>query len=181
MGRLLGVIVIAIIIIGGAWYLLSSPSGTTSETATSTTETTATTTTTTTSINPQSQNITISYTDQGFSPKTASIPQGATVTFVNNSSEAMWVASNPHPVHTGYDGTSETTHCAAGYTGPAPFDECTQASQGGTFSFTFTKVGTWGYHNHADHSMTGSITVTAPVENGGINGTVNVTASTTVQ
>ena len=81
----------------------------------------------------------------------------------------MWVASNPHPTHTGYDSTSRDTHCAAGYTGPIPFDECAAISSG-SYSFTFTKTGSFGYHNHSDHAMIGTVVVTA---------TPAVTASTT--
>jgi plastocyanin len=70
----------------------------------------------------------------------------------------MWVASDPHPIHNGYDGTTVQQHCAAGYAGPAPFDEC---AAGTSFTFTFDKVGTWGYHDHLDHSVMGTITVVA--------------------
>jgi plastocyanin len=69
----------------------------------------------------------------------------------------MWVASDEHPTHTEYDGTSRTTHCAAGYTGPKPFDECVP---GTSYSFTFDKAGTYEYHDHLSASHTGKITVT---------------------
>lgn len=99
--------------------------------------------------------ITVTYTSSGFSPSKVTIKAGQIVTFVNQSNNRMWVASDPHPSHTAYDGTSKTQHCAAGYT-PAPFDECTA---GQSYSFTFTKVGTWGYHNHAVDEDTGSVVV----------------------
>lgn len=103
--------------------------------------------------------VTVAFTDNGFSPASVTVPVGTKVTFENRSSEAMWVASNPHPSHTGYDGTSRDTHCAAGYSGAASFDECAMGETGATYSFTFTKSGTWGYHNHADHAMTGTVIV----------------------
>lgn len=168
-------IVLIIVIAGlGWWWYSSHPMNPGSETA-SVSQATGTPATGT-SINPQSQNATITMTNSGFSPAQVTIPQGATVTWMNQSSTTMWVASDPHPVHTAYDGTDRTTHCAASYTGPAPLDECASVPAGGSFSFTFDKVGTWGYHNHIDHSMTGSVVVTAPVEGG-----PGVTASTSAK
>lgn len=102
------------------------------------------------------QKATVTYTDTGFSPSTVTISQGGTVTFVNKSTSGMWVASNPHPAHSGYDGTSRSTHCSAGYTGPKPFDECADAF---SFTFTFTKSGTWGYHNHENEDNGGTVIV----------------------
>ena len=97
---------------------------------------------------------TITYDGSSFSPSTITIKLGGTVTW--NGPSTMWIASNPHPQHTGYDGTSLMQHCAAGYSGAAPFDECTNA---GSFTFTFDKVGTWGYHDHANHGATGTVVV----------------------
>ena len=68
------------------------------------------------------------------------------------------MASDPHPIHNGYDGTTLQQHCAQGYTGPAPFDEC---SPGTSFSFTFAKVGSWGYHDHLEASIKGTVVVLA--------------------
>ena len=68
----------------------------------------------------------------------------------------MWVASDEHPSHTGYDGTSRTEHCAANYTGPAAFDQCGSGSQ---YSFTFNKTGAFDFHNHAAAQFTGTIIV----------------------
>jgi plastocyanin len=103
-----------------------------------------------------SRTVTVTYTDQGFSPKEVTLNKGDSITFVNKSANPMWVASGVHPVHTEYDGTTREVHCAAGYTGPAPFDEC---ATGTSFTFTFDKIGTWDYHNHADAEMTGTVIV----------------------
>lgn len=101
---------------------------------------------------------TVTYTAQGFSPAQVTVAEGGTVTWVNQSGHPMWVASGVHPTHTVYDGTSKNEHCAAGYTGAAPFDEC---SAGDSYSFTFTKTGDWKYHNHAGAEDTGTVTVVA--------------------
>ena len=83
---------------------------------------------------------TITYSDNGFSPRTLTVPKGATVTFVNQSDRDMWVASNPHPVHTDY----------------SAFDS-RQARD--SYSFTFNESGTHGFHNHLHEADTGIITV----------------------
>lgn len=98
---------------------------------------------------------TVKYTDTGFSPESLSVPLGTTVTFINQSSGDMWVGSDEHPSHTGYDGTSRAEHCAAG---AAPsFDQC---ATGSTYSFTFEKAGTFEYHNHRNAQAHGVIVVT---------------------
>lgn len=156
--RWLGVIVLVIIVILGGWYVFSHPMKGTAPAATgmaTTTEMASSTASTTMDMSP----VTVTYTDQGFSPKSVSITQGQAVTFVNQSSHPMWIASNPHPTHTAYDGTSRDQHCAAGYTGAAPFDECAQGAPGTSWSFTFTKAGSWGYHDHMNHEMSGTVVV----------------------
>lgn len=119
--------------------------------------------------------VTVTYTDQGFSPATVTITQGQSVTWVNQSSKKMWVASGVHPTHTVYDGTSKDAHCAAGYTGETPFDECTGVDAGASYSFTFTKAGDWKYHNHMNATDTGEVVVTASTEPD-----MQMSASTTV-
>lgn len=83
----------------------------------------------------------VDYTDSGFSPATLTVKVGDTVKFVNKSANPMWVASNPHPTHTDLPG----------------FDEKSTATE---YSYTFTKVGSWGFHNHRNPSDGGTIVVT---------------------
>lgn len=85
----------------------------------------------------------ITLTDSGYSPQLITVKIGEVVTFTNNSSESMWVASDPHPTHTDYDG----------------FDARKAMSKGQTYSFTFNKTGHWGYHNHLDPSQVGTVIV----------------------
>lgn len=87
---------------------------------------------------------TVQYSDNGFSPATITVKKGTSVTFVNNSSAPMWVASNPHPTHTDLPG----------------FDQLSAADNGGTYSYTFQKTGSWGYHNHRSPGDTGTVVVT---------------------
>jgi len=104
----------------------------------------------------QAQTTTVHLTASGFSPATVTVKAGDSVTFVNDTSSQMWVASAQHPTHTVYDGNNLSTHCAASYTGDAPFDQC---ADGKTFTFTFDKVGTWKYHNHLVNGQFGTVVV----------------------
>ncbi len=175
--RWLGVIVLVIIIVLGGWYVYAHPmkSQTPSTAAMNMASTTMASSTTPTDGTVPAP-VTVTYTGQGFSPKSVTVAQGQAVTFVNQSSGQMWVASDPHPTHSGYDGTSRTTHCAPGYAGAAPFDECAQVASGGSFTFTFDKAGTWGYHNHADDAVKGTVVVTPamPATGESASTTVNV-------
>lgn len=80
------------------------------------------------------------YTNSGFSPGTLIVDVGTTVTFTNESDNPMWVASDPHPVHTHHSG----------------FD---QLNDGNEYSFTFTEEGIYRYHDHLVPSHVGSIIV----------------------
>ena len=97
---------------------------------------------------------TVGYSASGFSPNTLGIKRGDTVLWKSNGT-AMWVGANEHPTHTQYDGTTLKEHCAQ--KSATTFDQC---ARGDVFSFTFTKVGTFKYHNHAKASDGGTITVT---------------------
>lgn len=97
---------------------------------------------------------TVNMTKNGFSPDPVTIKQGGTVTFVSTDGSPMWVASNAHPTHLQYSGTSRTQHCPD-TTGTA-FDQCVS---GKAYSFTFMKVGQWNYHNHMNADDGGTIIV----------------------
>lgn len=98
---------------------------------------------------------TVMYTANGFSPDPVTIKQGGTVTFVDNGGGSMWIASNAHPTHMQYSGTSKKDHCPD--TAGVAFDEC---STGTSYSFTFQKAGSWNYHNHVNADDGGTVIVT---------------------
>lgn len=102
-----------------------------------------TSTTPATSTISSPKQITVTYDGTSFSPNTITLNKGDTIKFVNNSSKGMWVASDPHPQHTIYPS----------------FDEKSSAGSSGTYSFTFDRVGTWGFHNHQNPSARGTIIV----------------------
>lgn len=85
----------------------------------------------------------VTYGESGFSPSILRVKVGTTVIFKNEKSGPMWVASNPHPIHTDYSG----------------FDAKRGYSKGESYSFTFTKPGSWKYHNHLNPSEGGVIIV----------------------
>jgi len=87
----------------------------------------------------------VTYTSSGFSPAKITVKKGQTVKFINRSGSPMSVASDPHPTHTIYP----------------EFDQYKTTFKGKTeFDFVFGKVGTWGYHNHAKPTDTGTVVVT---------------------
>jgi len=99
--------------------------------------------TTTTTQQPAASAKTVEITSAGFSPNALTINSGETVTFVNKDSRPHWPASNPHPVHTDYSG----------------FDARRGLNQGESYSFTFTRKGTFGFHDHLNPGTGGTITV----------------------
>lgn len=86
----------------------------------------------------------VSYTDTGYLPATLTVKKGTKVTFRNDSSGSMWTASGVHPTHQLLPG----------------FDQLKSVSKGGVYEYTFTKVGTWKYHNHVKTADGGIVIVT---------------------
>ncbi len=160
----IGVVVGIIVIGGGAWWFTSQstptpaivdnsamPSGDTNSASNSDTGTQVGVDV---SVNTAPMSATITYNGDSFSPQQVTIKKGGTVKWVNSSGHSMWVASAQHPSHTVYSGTAREAHCpdASG----TAFDQC---QPGGDYSFTFTKTGTWGYHDHLNASLFGKVVV----------------------
>ena len=90
------------------------------------------------------QTASVSITAAGFNPQKLTVKSGTVVVFKNDDTAGHWPASAPHPTHTDLPG----------------FDSLKPIPPGGTYSYTFTKVGTWNYHDHLKASLFGSVTVT---------------------
>ena len=156
---LIAIIVIALVAIGG-YFLVSSraaaPEAATEQEVTETSESTDT------EEGPVADNeyaALVTYTDGGFSPASTEVKAGDTVRFVNNSSRGMWVGADDHPTHTEYDGTSTREHCENGSATGGSFDMCRQGAPGEFWEFTFTKAGSFHFHNHAQAAHGGTIVV----------------------
>lgn len=85
---------------------------------------------------------TIVYSEGGFSPSTTIVGSGSVVAIKNASSDELQFSSNPHPIHT--DNTELNVGAVAA---------------GQTKSFTATKKGAFGFHNHLNPSDAAKITV----------------------
>ena len=156
---LIAIIVIALVVVGG-YFLISSRAAAPS---TENMETTSTETSQTEEEMPVGDNeyaALITYTDGGFSPETTTIKVGETVRFVNNAGTGMWVGADEHPTHTEYDGTTTKEHCVDGAPVGGVFDMCRRAATGEFWEFTFTKAGTFDFHNHAQAAHGGTVVVT---------------------
>lgn len=89
-----------------------------------------------------SDTVTVTYTDNGFSPDSYMIKAGGTVTVINKSSRDLEFSSNNHPTHTDETELNMDT-----------------LSPGKSGTFKVTKVGTWGFHNHLTPQDMGSLMV----------------------
>jgi plastocyanin len=151
MNKTIVIILVILVIIGGIFLFANRSSAPVVSQPATTTDNTANPQVNGVPVQPGAQmetgvvaaKVTVNYTDSGFSPKTVTIKKGDTVTFVNKSSIGLWVASNPHPFHTDYPG----------------FDEKTSIANGGSWSFTFDRAGSWGYHNHRNPTDLATIVV----------------------
>jgi len=103
------------------------------------------------------QEVKVTYTDSGYSPREVRVAAGGKVTFVNESSREMWPATAIHPTHTIYPG-SDIQKCGTAQAANM-FDACKPISPGAEWSFQFQEVGNWGFHDHLQTSFTGKIRV----------------------
>lgn len=87
--------------------------------------------------------ITISYQDGEFTPNVITVRKGTTIRFINRGSDNMWVVSNPHPAHSDLP----------------DLDQKNVSRTGGSYQYTFSVVGRWGYHNHVLPQANGTIIV----------------------
>ncbi len=92
---------------------------------------------------PSPKEVTVVYSGTAFFPAAITLNKGDTVIFKNESNKSFWPASNDHPSHLLYK----------------EFDPGKSIRAGETYSFTFMKVGTWGFHNHLEPSQTGVVMV----------------------
>lgn len=85
----------------------------------------------------------VSMGESGFSPETLKIKVGTTVIWKNSGAGTFRVVSNPHPEHSDLPG----------------LDSKTNISANGTYTYAFTKAGTFHYHNENEPDQNGIIVV----------------------
>ncbi|OGZ68418.1 MAG: hypothetical protein A3D44_00555 [Candidatus Staskawiczbacteria bacterium RIFCSPHIGHO2_02_FULL_42_22] len=154
-------IVIVVVLVGGYFLFQANVASQTPSQQPAVTENTDTTTNTPPETSEPVTEIPktheVIYTDSGYSPSSLTIKAGDTVTFKNQSSAQIWTGSAMHPVHAVYSGTTLQQHCPD--VENDDFDECKGDASGTSWSFTFNKTGSWGYHNHVNSSHFGKIIV----------------------
>jgi plastocyanin len=101
--------------------------------------------------------ITIKITANGFEPKEVEITKGTKVTWINEQPNPSWPASDVHPTHEVYPGSS-IKKCGTPEQNKI-FDACRGLKQGESWSFVFNEVGEWYYHDHLNPSWKGEIVV----------------------
>lgn len=151
-------VIVAILILGGGYWLWQSQTpavdtGTNTVTSSDADTNGGVNAGVDVDLDPTPMSGSVSYNGSAFSPPQVIIKKGGTVTFTSTGGN-MWVASASHPDHTVYGGTTRSQHCPD--TSGTAFDQC---GPGTSYSFTFNKVGTWGYHNHLNASLFGKVVV----------------------
>jgi len=127
-------IIVAVIVLGGGFLLFRMVGTNSSSTSKNDAQSTASTT--------QQASATITFSNSGFTPSKTTVKSGDTVAIKNTSSSDVQMESDPHPAHT------DDTDLNVGLVNP-----------GQTKTFTVTKTGTFGFHNHLNPSDTGRITI----------------------
>jgi plastocyanin len=86
---------------------------------------------------------TVVYTGESFVPQTVHISAGEQVVFVNNSPDALKIASDPFP----YDNDLPELNAHQ------------DTPMGRSYSYAYPRAGTFGYHNELNPSAGGSVIV----------------------
>lgn len=140
MNKILAIVVVVIVIAGGAWALFGRSSNdktTGSTTSTSNTSNAAPASSAKSSTNATATN-SVSIENFAFMPADITIKKGTMVTWTNNDSTAHTVSKDN--ADTGPDSSTLTP--------------------GAVYRFTYNQVGTFKYHCKLHSDMTGSVTVT---------------------
>jgi len=132
--------VVLLVVLGGAYFLVSGNYKASNTATPSTTE--STTQEGATASADTQEEMTVRISSSGFSPDSVTIKVDGKVTFINDDSADHQVASAPHPVHTDYPKLNVGV-LKPGEMGTAEFD----------------KTGTFGYHDHLNPTMRGEVVV----------------------
>jgi len=95
-----------------------------------------------TTTKPEQEAATLTYSNDGFSPVEITVKANETIKVVNQSSSTLDFSSDPHPTHTNN-----------------PELNVGDIAPGESATFTVSKAGTWGFHNHYAPNHHGSVIV----------------------
>ena len=139
MNKKIAMIIAAVVVFGGGGIvILNKKTDNTSKTS----DAQSSPATTNTPVQAKQAAATITYSNSGFSPSTTTVKSGDLVSISNTSSTSLQLDSDPHPAHT------DNSDLNVGTIKP-----------GQSKTFTVTKTGTFGFHNHLNSNNTGSITI----------------------
>lgn len=89
---------------------------------------------------------TVTFSGSSVSPATVTIKAGESVILANSSSKQVQVGSDPHPTHTANQELSNGQFTLS-------------IASGASATVTLNKVGTWGYHDHLNPTVKGTVVV----------------------
>ena len=107
-------------------------------------------------VSTSGSDVIIVYRDGKYIPDTVRISVGQEVVWVNES-QVFWPASDLHPTHKKYPG-STITKCGTPER-ESLFDACEAMAPGAEYSFVFTEVGEWAFHDHINPRAQGVVIV----------------------
>lgn len=141
-------LIIAVLVIGGTVFALSSSDDKANEPASSGSSETASADNESCTDETGKTEVTLTYdANENFVPQCIRVSSGTTVTYQNDSDFPLDVGADPHPTHTG---NREVSH--------EEF-ELPVEPNGGTATTVMEKTGTFGLHNHENSSATATIIV----------------------
>ena len=106
----------------------------------------------------KTDNAIIRYENGVYTPNSVHISVGQEVVWMNDDRTLeFWPASNIHPTHAAYPG-SDIEKCRTAEKKNI-FDACKGISPGGKYSFVFSEVGKWRFHDHINPQVTGTVIV----------------------
>lgn len=139
-----------LLIIGAGIFLLMSTKNLAPVTSKTTTSSSNTVTPSSEAVSPKvsqaTQQSSVTYTKDGFSPSALTVKAGTKLTWVNQSSDQVAIGVDPHPIHTGDRSITNGEFTL-------------NLNPGESKMVTLNKTGSFGYHNHLNPSQTGTITV----------------------
>lgn len=94
------------------------------------------------STTPEAKTVTVTIENNKLNPESVEINVGDSVVWLNKDTAKHHIASDPHPSHTALPGF-----------------ESVDLNVSQTYSFKFTKAGSWGYHDHLNPSIKGTVIV----------------------